>query len=77
MPQQVFPIQESAGLFVGNQFGMPVARPQLTAEDPEEGLYVPGGTSITAPGSVSDPNGRTYQGYREGKYFLPNDPVNV
>ncbi|KAI0127194.1 S-adenosyl-L-methionine-dependent methyltransferase [Xylariales sp. AK1849] len=31
-------------------------------------------TSIVEPSSVIDMNGRTYQGYREGKYFLPNDP---
>lgn len=33
------------------------------------------GTSILEAGSIRDLNGRTYQGYREGKYFLPNDPV--
>lgn len=33
------------------------------------------GTSIMEAGSIYDLNGRTYQGYREGKYFLPNDPV--
>lgn len=35
------------------------------------------GSSILAPGTISDSNGRTYQGYREGKYFLPNDPVST
>ncbi|KAF3025586.1 hypothetical protein E8E14_012041 [Neopestalotiopsis sp. 37M] len=33
------------------------------------------GTSILEAGSIRDLNGRTYQGYREGKYFLPNDPI--
>lgn len=35
------------------------------------------GTSIMEAGSIYDLNGRTYQGYREGKYFLPNDPVRA
>lgn len=79
MPQQFLPNQGYGGMFVNEQHGMPVAHIPAAAatEDPEEGLYKQDGTSIIAPGSVSDSNGRTYQGYREGKYFLPNDPVGL
>jgi hypothetical protein len=41
----------------------------------EPNRLVSAGTSIVEPGSVADINGRTYHGYKEGKYFLPNDPV--
>jgi hypothetical protein len=48
--------------------------PDLT---PEPNTYLVTGTSVVAPDTVHDQNGRTYQGYREGKYFLPNDPVRI
>jgi hypothetical protein len=38
----------------------------------------PTGSTITEPDSVYDPLGdMTFHGYREGKYFLPNDGVRV
>ncbi|KAK9778951.1 hypothetical protein SCAR479_04187 [Seiridium cardinale] len=82
-PSQLLPTQKPQAQMpeydetthVLEQHGMPVARPQSTASDPEAGQYGVTGTSIVAPGSVADTNGRTYQGYREGKYFLPNDPT--
>ncbi|KAI1847900.1 hypothetical protein JX265_001906 [Neoarthrinium moseri] len=33
----------------------------------------PGASSIVEPDSVLGDSGRLYHGYREGKYFLPND----
>ncbi|KAH8677837.1 hypothetical protein BX600DRAFT_493226 [Xylariales sp. PMI_506] len=41
----------------------------------EPDVHLPTGCSVIEPGSIYDPNGRTYQGYREGKYFFPNDPA--
>jgi hypothetical protein len=64
------------GPYVAEQCGMPIAQSQSTSVDPEAGIYDDKDeASVIAPGSVTDSNGRTYQGYREGKYFLPNDPV--
>jgi hypothetical protein len=43
---------------------------------PEEVLkHVPTGSSVVEPDSYMDESGRTYHGYKQGKYFLPNDPV--
>ncbi|KAK8134228.1 hypothetical protein PG984_006240 [Apiospora sp. TS-2023a] len=42
---------------------------------PSEIHREPTGTSVIEPGSVRDENGRTYSGYREGQYMLPNDPA--
>ncbi|ORY71308.1 S-adenosyl-L-methionine-dependent methyltransferase [Pseudomassariella vexata] len=36
---------------------------------------VPSGESIIEPDSVTGHDGRTYHGYKQGKYFLPNDPA--
>jgi hypothetical protein len=47
-----------------------------SSSDNEPDLHDPTGTSILEAGSILNRNGRTYQAYREGKYFLPNDPVN-
>lgn len=33
------------------------------------------GASVVEPDSVAWENGRTYHGYKEGKYHLPNDAV--
>ncbi|KAF3019015.1 hypothetical protein E8E14_013185 [Neopestalotiopsis sp. 37M] len=33
----------------------------------------PGGTSVVEPDSVLGESGRLYHGYKEGKYFIPND----
>ncbi|KAF7536031.1 hypothetical protein G7054_g4911 [Neopestalotiopsis clavispora] len=46
--------------------------PSLTVNSELDTHQITGG-SILAPGTIFDSNGRTYQGYREGKYFLPND----
>jgi hypothetical protein len=36
----------------------------------------PGGTSVVDPESVLGDSGRLYHGFKEGKYFLPNDAVS-
>jgi hypothetical protein len=36
----------------------------------------PGGTSVVEPDSVLGESGRLYHGYKEGKYFIPNDAVS-
>lgn len=41
----------------------------------EEVIREPTGTSIVEPDSVLGESGRTYHGYKEGKYLLPNDEV--
>lgn len=35
----------------------------------------PGGNSVVEPDSVLGESGRLYHGYKQGKYFLPNDAV--
>ncbi|KAH8660292.1 S-adenosyl-L-methionine-dependent methyltransferase [Xylariales sp. PMI_506] len=54
----------------------PNTQPSLVARyiETEPDLHQRTGTSIQEADSIVDGNGRTYQGYREGKYFLPNDP---
>ncbi|KAK7977014.1 S-adenosyl-L-methionine-dependent methyltransferase [Apiospora saccharicola] len=48
----------------------------LEAWLPGEVYRVSSGSSIVEPQSVQGENGRLYNGYREGKYFLPNDAVS-
>lgn len=36
----------------------------------------PEGTSVIEPDSVLGESGRLYHGYKDGKYFLPNDAVS-
>jgi hypothetical protein len=82
-PSQVVPAVQPSHV-------VPSQATQLDASDPliygyeqtfllvnglDEDTHARTGTSIIEPGSILDINGRTYQGYREGKYFLPNDPV--
>ncbi|KAK7959933.1 S-adenosyl-L-methionine-dependent methyltransferase [Apiospora aurea] len=40
---------------------------------PVEWYRESGGSSVIEPNSVTEDNSRTYHGYKEGKYFLPND----
>lgn len=40
---------------------------------PGEFTRKPTGESLIEPDSVFDESGRSYHGYRQGKYFLPND----
>jgi hypothetical protein len=35
----------------------------------------PVGTSVVEPDSILGESGRLYHGYKEGKYYLPNDAV--
>jgi hypothetical protein len=35
------------------------------------------GTSVVEPDSVLGESGRLYHGYKEGRYFLPNDAVST
>lgn len=44
----------------------------MLAEVPRE----PTGSTIVEPDSVFDDSGRSFHGYKEGKYFLPNDAVS-
>ncbi|KAK8131190.1 hypothetical protein PG984_007628 [Apiospora sp. TS-2023a] len=41
---------------------------------PEASTRVITGTSINEPDAVLEEDGRTYHGYKGGRYFLPNDP---
>lgn len=44
----------------------------------DSGLYrARSDMSVTEPDSVLGESGRWYHGYKEGKYFLPNDPVGI
>lgn len=43
---------------------------------PELVGYKPTGSSIIDPESVLGDSGRFYHGYKDGKYFLPNDEVS-
>lgn len=60
----------------------PVAlSPSQSGLPPE--AWVPGewhressGASVVEPNSVTEENGRTYHGYKQGKYFGPNDGVS-
>lgn len=61
---------------------MPFAPSQMTSDQfqlqfpiPDELLRIPDGSSVSEADAVLAENGRTYHGYKEGKYFLPNDPV--
>jgi hypothetical protein len=44
----------------------------MLADVPRE----PTGSTIVEPDSVFDDSGRSFHGYKEGKYFLPNDAVS-
>lgn len=51
---------------------------QLKLVPTDSGLYrEKSNTSVTEPDSVLGESGRWYHGYKEGKYFLPNDPVGI
>jgi hypothetical protein len=56
-------------------------RSDYVAERPlvpdEVARHVPTGTSVIAEDAVMEESGRTYHGYEQGKYFLPNDPVKL
>ncbi|KAK8087532.1 S-adenosylmethionine-dependent methyltransferase, partial [Apiospora hydei] len=55
---------------------LPSVKPVLIPEDfPlfDEFARTSSGASVTEPDSVAWENGRTYHGYKEGKYYLPND----
>lgn len=42
---------------------------------PSEWQRESSGSSVVEPNSVTEANGRTYHGYKEGRYFAPNDAV--
>ncbi|KAI4597726.1 hypothetical protein KJ359_004001 [Pestalotiopsis sp. 9143b] len=44
---------------------------------PEELRRIPDGSSVSEADAVLAENGRTYHGYKEGRYFLSNDPMFV
>jgi hypothetical protein len=44
---------------------------------PSEFLRTPSGSSVIDTESITDDSGRTYHGYKEGKYTLPNDAVSL
>ncbi|ORY59177.1 S-adenosyl-L-methionine-dependent methyltransferase [Pseudomassariella vexata] len=46
-------------------------KPEPVVPDTPE--RIPTGYTISEPGSIVEGSGRTYNGYREGKYLLPND----
>lgn len=41
----------------------------------EVARHIPSGMSVVAEDAILEESGRTYHGYEQGKYFLPNDPV--
>lgn len=61
---------------------MPFSPSQMTSDKfhlqfpiPEELRRIHDGSSVSEADAVLAENGRTYHGYKEGRYFLPNDPV--
>ncbi|KAK6860410.1 S-adenosyl-L-methionine-dependent methyltransferase [Apiospora arundinis] len=52
---------------------MPSFNPFVPTFEDEELVRVPSGASIVEPESVLGESGRSYHGYKEGKYLLPND----
>lgn len=67
------PFNPAQILFVPSQ--MPQDQFEAQFPIPEELLRIPDGSSVVEDDAVLAENGRTYHGYKEGKYFLPNDPV--
>jgi hypothetical protein len=72
------------GSFMGTQFD---ASPFFNSEDFDQspdrlGLdyehlnRIPSGASVIDVHSVYDDSGRSFHGYKQGKYFLPNDAVS-
>lgn len=45
--------------------------------DPEHFTRIPTGGSVIDMSAVYDDSGRSFHGYKEGKYFGPNDPVLI
>lgn len=43
---------------------------------PPELSRTPTGSTVVEPDSVMDDSGRTFAGYKQGKYLLPNDAVS-
>lgn len=56
---------------------MPSFNPFVPTFEDEELVRVPSGASIVEPESVLGESGRSYHGYKEGKYLLPNDAVRI
>jgi hypothetical protein len=52
-------------------------RPESRGIDPEHNKRVPTGESVIDTAAVFDDSGRSFHGYKEGKYFLPNDGVLI
>ncbi|KAK8851378.1 S-adenosyl-L-methionine-dependent methyltransferase [Apiospora arundinis] len=48
---------------------------QFAISMPEELMRTPSGMSVQSHDSILEVTGRTYQSFREGRYFLPNDPA--
>jgi hypothetical protein len=46
-------------------------------KDWEHASRISSGSSILDTSSVMDESGRSFHGYKEGKYFLPNDAVRT
>jgi hypothetical protein len=44
---------------------------------PEDFSRQPTGSTVAEPESVLGRSGRTYHGFKEGKYFMPNDGVSI
>ncbi|KAK8108083.1 S-adenosyl-L-methionine-dependent methyltransferase [Apiospora kogelbergensis] len=72
-----FPEPDPAYVAPGPDHPLRVSSPRLPAEAyiPADVFRETNGTSIVEPESVQAENGRLYNGYREGKYLLPNDPA--
>ncbi|KAK7914788.1 S-adenosyl-L-methionine-dependent methyltransferase, partial [Apiospora marii] len=53
----------------------PACAGQSSFKIPEELVRIPSGSSVQTHDSILEATGRTYQSFREGRYFLPNDPA--
>ncbi|KAK8072538.1 hypothetical protein PG996_005886, partial [Apiospora saccharicola] len=58
-----------------NPFQAPVNIDQPSFKMPEELIRIPSGASVQTPDSILEATGRIHQSFREGRYFLPNDPA--
>jgi hypothetical protein len=68
--------------FLGANFDVTLYANASDFTRPERGLdhshtySVPTGESVIDNAAVFDDSGRSFHGYKEGKYFMPNDGVN-
>lgn len=74
-PGSVMPVDATATEQLG--FYEPESSSSTGYSIPPELIRVPTGGSVIDEQSVVGDFGRTYQAYKEGRYFLPNDAVSI